>query len=367
MPALLIDEQDKFRAAAADGFAMSAGCKIKKPAPGYESFQGIGIQDLARRCIEKGSSNRAYMTGNQVATEVLRRSAQMSVDDFGAIFLDASNKILRDAYNEAPQTFLPLVNIVSVADFKTVYGISISEAPDLDLIGENGEYKAGDLSDSKESYSVKTYGKVFYISRQMIVNDDSKALMRIPRLFGAAAKRKESDLVWGKIIGNPAMSDGATLFHADHSNLALSGGAVSSTTLSTGRWAMRTQTGPAGAILSIVPRYIIVPAAIETTAEVLCRSISSPDDNKSSGVQNPWLSLTPISEPRLDAVSETAWYLAADRNQVDMIDLAYLGGTKEPYTEEHNAFTRDSVGFKVRHDFGVGLMDYRGFYKNPGA
>jgi hypothetical protein len=364
---MLRDERDKFRRAAADGFAITAGCKIKDPEPGYEDFRGIGIQDLCRVCLARDKGNQSFLTGNQIASELIRRSAQMSIDDFGSIFLDASNKILQQAYKEAPQTFSPLVNVVSAADFKTIYGVSMSEAPDLDLIGENGEYKAGEISDSNESYSVQTYGKVFYITRGMIVNDDTRALRRIPQLFGAAARRKESDIVWGKITGNPTMNDGTALFHADHSNLASSGAGLNYTSLSAGRAAMRKQTGPAGKHLNIIPRYIIIPAAMETSAEIISRSISLPEDNKSGGVVNPWQSLTPISEPRLDDDSEIAWYLAADPNQVDMIDLAYLGGVQEPYTEEYQVFNRDAIGFKIRHEFGVGLMDYRGLYKNPGA
>jgi hypothetical protein len=36
--------------------------------------------------------------------------------------------------------------------------------------------------------------------------------------------------------------------------------------------------------------------------------------------------LSPIAEPRLDAASETAWYLAASPSQIDTIEYAYLKG-----------------------------------------
>jgi phage major head subunit gpT-like protein len=271
---------------------------------------------------------------------------------------------------EAPNTFRPFVNVVSASDFKTIYGVSLSEAPDLELVNEHGEYKSGSMSDKQESYSVATYGKVIYLTRQMIVNDDLRAFTRLPQLMGAAARRKEGDLVWAKITGNPTMNDGTTLFHADHSNLETDGsdkGSVDSEKLSVARTQMRTQTGPGGATLDLQPRFLLVPVAQETSAEILLRSTALPQTEYSEGVYNPWANrLTPIAEPRLDNNSALAWYLVADPNQIDTIEVAYLDGREEPYTEEEVQFDRDAVGYKIRHDFGCGVMDHRGFFKNPG-
>ena len=77
--------------------------------------------------------------------------------------------------------------------------------------------------------------------------------------------------------------------------------------------------------------------------------------------------LTPIAEPRLDADSETAWYLVGNPNQVDTVEVAYLEGEEQPYTDEQPLFEQDAIGFKIRHDFGCGVMDHVGFYKNAGA
>jgi hypothetical protein len=364
---------EKFRAAVVDGLSFRCNFRAEKPAAGHETFRAASIEFIARQCLERNGINPyAFSTRDQVAREILRRSGQgggFTTDDFTSIFLDVSNKTLHKAYLDSPATWRPIVNIVGASDFKTIYGVSLSEAPSLDLIGENGEYKEGSMSDNQESYSVASYGKMIYLTRQMIVNDDLRAFTRLPQLMGSAARRKESDLVWGKITSNPAMKDGKDLFHEDHNNLAASGGGVSSTTLSAGRAAMRVQKGSAGeAYLDLMPAYLAHPVDIETEVEILLRSVALPDDNKSSGVYNPWGGkLTPISDPRLDANSKTAWYLIADPSQIDTIEVAYLDGNEMPYTEEQTLFERDAVGYKIRHDIGVGAMDYRGFYKNPGA
>ena len=40
--------------------------------------------------------------------------------------------------------------------------------------------------------------------------------------LNSVARRLEADLVYGKLIGNPEMSDGVALFHASHNNSGLS-------------------------------------------------------------------------------------------------------------------------------------------------
>jgi hypothetical protein len=105
---------------------------------------------------------------------------------------------------------------------------------------------------------------------------------------------------------------------------------------------------------------------METKADQLLASVVDPAMANNTG--NPeWIRrLVLVSDPRLDEVSETAWYLAADPNQHDTIVRAYLAGEPRPYLEENSEFERDAIGHKCRLDFGVGVIDYRGLYKNAG-
>ncbi len=368
---VIAHDTDKFRAAARDGFRMAMGHRIKTPALGAEDFRGISLQDLARVCLDRAGQGHKTASPAQIADSIVGQARMaMGTDDFSSILVDAMHKTLQQAYRESPRTFQPFVRVVSAQDFKTIYGVNLSDAPDLDLIDEHGEYKAGTLSDKQESYSIATYGKIIYLTRRLIINDDARSLFRTPQLLGAAAARKESDLVWAKITGNPTMSEDSTsLFDSTHGNVETDAGdlgAVDSSKLSAARADMRQQTGPGGATLDLEARYLLVPVAQETAAEVLVRSRANPEVNYSSATYNPWSTLLPIAEPRLDADSTLAWYLVADPNQIDTIEVAYLGGNDEPYVEERSEFTKDGLSFKVRHDFGCGVMDYRGFFKNPG-
>jgi hypothetical protein len=119
-------------------------------------------------------------------------------------------------------------------------------------------------------------------------------------------------------------------------------------------------------VLNIRPAFLIVPAALELRAEQLVAQNLVPA-TPATVVPQSIRSLSPISEPRLDAASPTAWYLAASPNQIDTIEYAYLEGQQGAYVETRNGFDVDGVEIKCRLDFGAKAIDWRGLYRNPGA
>jgi hypothetical protein len=74
-----------------------------------------------------------------------------------------------------------------------------------------------------------------------------------------------------------------------------------------------------------------------------------------------------VAEPRLDAASLISWYLAADPAQIDTIEYAYLEGQEGVYLESRVGFDVDGVELKARLDFAAKAIDWRGFWRNPGA
>jgi phage major head subunit gpT-like protein len=217
---------------------------------------------------------------------------------------------------------------------------------------------------------LKTYGRILSLTRKSIINDDLGAFSRVPQAFGASAARLESDLVYSLLTSNPSMSDGVALFHDDHSNLEL-GAALSVSSLASARKAMRTQKGIAGqGFLNIVPKFLIVPANLESTALMLIANEHiervSGDDTTRSGL--PWVKdLEVVVDPRLDADSEMAWYLAGSPLQIDTIEIAHLAGNRGVFTEEDVEFASDNLQVKARLDFATQVIDWCGLVKNPGA
>jgi hypothetical protein len=152
----------------------------------------------------------------------------------------------------------------------------------------------------------------------------------------------------------------------DKANLATgASSALQLSSLATARKAMRLQKGLDGTTpIDATPKFLIVPAALELTAEQLLTQITP----AVVGEVNPFAGkLDLIVEPRLDAVSATAWYLAADPALLDTIEYAYLDGEVGPQIFIEQGFEIDGMSMKCREDFGAGVLDWRGLYKAAGA
>lgn len=358
-----IEAREKFRGAAIDGLALRGGLRVEKPAAGANDFRGMSMLDLARECLEHVGINTRGMDKRVLAARALSPS---SSSDFPALMGALTGRHLLAAYAEAPSTWRPWVAIVDAPDFKDMYSIKLSESPDLMELDQNGEYRTAKFSDKQEKYRVVTKGIKAKLTRTMIINDDLRAFTRIPGMFGFAAVRMESDAVYGLITGNPVMSDGKTLFHADHKNI-VTAAALSSDGLSAGRTLMKKQRGMNGAILGLAPAFLLAPDELETSSDILLRSAALPDANMSAGVHNPWAGkLTPIAETRLSSNSATAYYLVAHPNQAPVVEAAYLMGDAQPFIDDEVEFSSDSLVIKCRHDFGAGLVGHEGINKNAG-
>lgn len=325
-------------------------------------YRGMTLLELARESLGNAGVNTRGLSRDEVATRALH-----STSDFPEILSAVTNKTLRQAYDAYPRTFALFCRQVLATDFKAMHRVQLGEAPQLLEVGESGEFKRGTLGESKESYKVKTYGRVVAITRQVLINDDLDAFTRIPAMYGNSIAQLESDVVWGIITANPAMADGNALFHTTHKNLAGTGAALDVASVGAARAAMALQTGlDKKTVLNIRPAFLIVPAALELKAEQLVAQNLVPADS-AKVVPQSIRTLSPISEPRLDAASATSWYLAASPNQIDTIEYAYLEGQQGAYIETRNGFDVDGVEIKCRLDFGAKAIDWRGLYKNPGA
>jgi hypothetical protein len=343
-----------------------------------KDYAGLTLVDIARECLDAAGVKTRGMSRNDIARVALQgrfgaaeffEGGMATTSDFPNILANVTNKTLRQAYEAAPRTFVPFCRQVSAVDFKPINRVQLSDVPTLPKVNEKGEFHRTALSDSKETYSLATFGEIVAITRKVIINDDLQALTRVPAGLGQAAAQLESDTVWAVITGNPNMADGNPLFHANHKNLNGTN-ALALTALATARAAFRVQKAPKGTILNLQPRYLIVPAALEQTADQLIYPINLAA-TAVTGVVPTWIqSLTKIVEGRLDAVASvgvTNWFMSVDPSQIDTLEYCYLEGQQGVYIETRQGFEVDGVEIKARLDFAAGAIDYRGLCKNTAA
>jgi hypothetical protein len=363
------DEMDTCRSLAENALLHRYKPGDYKLEDGARQFRGMSLLEIGRDLLERRGMRTRGMARAEVAGCMLgmeTRGGYNTTSDFPNILANVANKTLRAAYEAAPQTFKPFSRQVGLVDFKPVNRTQLGDAPSLEVVNESGEFKRGSVSDAKEQYQLATYGKVVAVTRQAIINDDLSAFTRLPEMFGRAAADLESDTIWGIINSNPNMGDGNALFSTAHGNLAGSGAAITVSTLGASRAAMRQQKGLNGRFINIMAKYLIVPSALETIGEQYVTQTNIIYTKNSD--YNPFANkLQVLAEPRLDANSTISWYIAADPSQIDTIEYAYLDGAEGVYLENRIGFDVDGVELKARMDFAAKAIDWRGFYKNPGA
>lgn len=327
-----------------------------KPSQDAHEFVGLSLPELARRSLEvHGISSRGMSAG-----EVVQRALH-TTSDFSHVISGVGQTVLAGAYQSVPSGLKAVARRSTAKDFRPKTTARLSGFSDLEKVNEHGEYKRGTFTEGAESYRISTFGKVFGMTRQMIVNDDLGAFADVARELGQSAARLEADILAQLVKSNPKMSDGKSVFHADHVNLAASGGALTEATLSAARLAMGKQTGLAGELIDVVPKFLVVSLELQTTAEKLLAQIqptNSDDVNPFAG------KLQLVVDRRLDAAP---WYLAADPYLTPSLEYAYLEGAEGPQFFTKEGFNIDGVETKVSVDFGAGWTDYRGWYRNVGA
>ncbi len=351
----LVDEVETRRAGVEEALLHRYNPAQHKLSDNGKRFSGLSLIEIGRELLTQRGVDIRGMSRDQIATR-----AMLTTGDFPYILANVANKTLRQAYEAAPQTFKPFTRMVTAPDFKTIARTALGDSPTLEKVNEHGEYKYGSVSEARETYAIASYGKIVALTRQTLINDDLSAFTRLPEMFGRAAADLESDTVWGIITANAALADSIALFHASHGNLP-TGAASSVAQLGVCRAAMRVLTGLDGRKINVTPRYLLVPAALETIAQQFTSQAYAASASSSI---NPFAgALQVLAEPRLDTASTTAWYMAADPAQIDTIEYAYLEGNQGVYLETKDGWEIDGVEFKARLDFGAKAIDFRGLVK----
>lgn len=317
------------------------------------NFRGMSLMDLAREIV--GHENCRGLNKMEIVARAFH-----STSDFSQLLGAVTNRSLRQGYADTKRNFTKIARRITLPDFRERKLLAMSNAPSLEKVLEGGEYKYGTLSEGGETMALSTFGKIVAITRQMIVNDDLDAFTRLPQKMASAAGRLENRMVFDLLTSNPVMADGYALFSAQHGNLTdelLTGGGIGKI-----RAMMATQTDPSGEdILNYEPKHLIVPAALEETA---LKGKATIVPNQISQAQPYASTYDVIAEGYLDRNSTASFYMAADPSEADGLVYGYLEGEEGPYLEQREGFDRDGIEFKVRHDFGVGVEDFRGLAKS---
>lgn len=350
---------------------------------GYRDFQGASMLRMAEFILQANGVRTVAMSPAQIATAALtgeygERAGLHYSASFPNLLLDASNKTLMSAYTETPSAAMMVARIApSAADFKNLHRIRMGEIANLNIWPDNKKPEQLTTTDEKLTFGVEAYANEVSFSWRSLVNDDMDAFSRIPALMGAAASRTVNAAFWSTLIANPVMPYDSVALISDATGSRkqdnTTTGTLTVANVGTAKALMRRMTGintrqgnKSPAILNIQPRYLVVPATLETTAGQIVNSTFDPKDNAPYGVFNPFTDLTVVVEPLLDDDSTAEWYLFAAQQNAP-IEIVFLQGQKTPVTDSWVDPQDKSLHYNIVQSFAICPVDHRGLIYSTGS
>lgn len=338
--------------------ALVARTLREQPNDAAREFMGMRLLEIA--------AIRAGLSPRERDPITILRAAHTS-SDFPMLMETAGNRVLLARYNAAAPTYRDIAARRDLTDFKPTNLLRVGDFPTLLPYAEDGEIKAGTIGEGKEQVILGSYGRILRLSRQAIVNDDLGAFDQVFGSIGRMIARFENNTFYAMKAQNgglgPKLSDGKTVFHADHGNLGsgATGADMTIDSLGVGRAAIRKQKDADKQLLNIAPSRVLVGPELETKAEQLI----SPLQPQQAGNVNPFAGRL---APTVDGTIEgKAWELYADPNDVPTFVYGYLADAPGPRVLSEESFNVDGMAWRVTEDFYAGAVDYRGAYRNNGA
>ena len=319
------------------------------------AYSGMSLRELARASL----ADRGVSVAGQNAMGIVGLAFTHSSSDFGQILIDVAHKSLLKGWETAAENFDQFTSRGTLTDFRAAKRIGLGDFGHLPQVGEGEEYTYGTIGDEGASVALATYGQLFSITRQAIINDDMHLLTKIPEKMGQAARATIAKLVFALLTGNAKAQDGKALFDASHKN-TITNAVLDLANIDKGIQLMNGFVNARGEPLAIEPEFMLLPTSMYTRGLQLIKSASVEGADANSGIINPLRDIvTPVKSARLQAADEKSWYLI----NKEAIEVSYLDGIDTPYMEQQQGFTVDGVSTKVRIDAGVNVIDYRGIVK----
>lgn len=342
----------------ADALTHRMGALAELPEPAVQ-YRALGFAGMSRVLLAARGERVVNLSDEAVLTRA------MTTGDLPNLLTGTGNRVLLASYENARSPVLDLFRRTEGRDFRTLHRLRIGELALLDKVNEHGELTHGGIGESAEAYRIETYGKLFALTRQAIVNDDLNAFSQMTAMQGRQAAETLNNaavglLTQGSGLG-PLMSDGQRMFHPTHGNVATTPAAPGESAFAAGLAAMRGQRGLDGVSpINVVPRYLVVSPEFEIDAS---HALAEIFPETAENVNSLGRTLTLMVEPRL---SGERWYLFADPAVFANFEVAFLSSAPAPQMESRAGWDVLGMEFRTVFDFGVGAIDWRGAYTNEG-
>jgi len=211
-----------------------------------------------------------------------------------------------------------------------------------------------------------------------IINNSIELIQAMVKRMARAARLAHAKYVWSLFINNANCPDGTAWFTAGHGNLANDALDFSSLVTAITALANMTEAGSGekiGIDLGTFKWHLVVPIGLwdvavkknQADSYFTVNDLTSKEPNpvqKLFGERNERIIICPFFTDTND------WGILRDKEDVPIVEMSYLMGQEDPQFINHEGptnervFKGDRFGYKVRHEYGGTLADYKGGYKS---
>lgn len=308
-------------------------------------------------------------------SEAVRLTEALDSTTFDQILGDSITRRMLAEYAQVSQAQWrnTIAEVVSVNDFRQQRRMRFGGYPNLSVVGQGAPYPAlTSPTDEEATYTPAKRGGTEQITREMILNDDVGVIRRIPTRLARAASQTLYEFVFDFLRTNPTIYDTVALAAAGHNN-NISTTALSATQLTTLRNRIKTMTDMSnGKRLGLSAKFLWVPTELEELAFQITMAARAVPDSALAAQAEPaapnFIQKLGIEARVVDYWTDVNnYWVTADVSQTPMIEIGFVGGREEPelfLQDQPNVgsmFSHDQLTYKIRHEYGGGVVDYRGF------
>lgn len=292
--------------------------------------------------------------------------------DFSILFGTSMHRKLVKDYTDQPFDYRQLVSVTPIQNFKRQDLVRYGAFGGLYTISEGGSYPAlTEPTEENPNYAAAKHGGKVEITRESIINDDLGALRRVPGKMAYAARITLAKFVYGFYtqthLGSGDIYDSRSLYASavggNHANTLAASTALSATALNDAIMLMKKQTDQRGDRIGVTPKALLIPSDLLWNARIILQSTANVDQANPAVVNPNAGSLTIIEVPQFTGAKN--WYVVAEPMSVESVELGFVGGREEPELILQDGetvgkvFTNDTITYKVRHEYGGTVVDYR--------
>ena len=299
---------------------------------------------------------------------------------FSNVLGTSINRRLIDSYRRQTMWWEPFTSITSIANLKQQDRNRIESLGSLTERTTGGEeYVELTWAEFVHTYTPTEHGNLVPIAQRAIVNDDLRSLVRASDELGRSAGITLNEYVSNLFTQNSG--DGPTFIDVDQqgnteaaAEKVFAGSTTAEhnnrieTNLSRAGYKdadlrIRTMGDKDQKRIGLMPSWLLIPVELREVAIQIQQSLQVPDS--ANNAVNIFANTFGIIEvPQFTDANN--WYVMSSRDQIEMIEMGFLNGRREPELfvqadpSQGMVFTHDVINYKIRHRYGGGWLDYRG-------